>query len=385
MSEATNFLFPNGVSDDLEKYSAYTAMLTLAIIPIWIGSHRSARKLLKAEEEENQAEVMTKEDAYMFPFVASGVLFSLYLVFSYVPEEYLSVVITGYFSVIGVLALTNTVRPLFVPLFPSWMTESPFELNLSQRVMKEVKDDDDGEEKEEEAEEEEEEESSKKKTKAASKEGKASKKAVAKETEEKVEVKENIFLISVDYVDFICLVASIGIAVWYVCTKNWIANNIFGLSFSINGIEMLCLGNIQIGCILLGGLFVYDIFWVFGTDVMVTVAKSFDAPIKLLFPKDFLINGIFGKQFTMLGLGDIVIPGIFVALLLRFDFKRALDKLLKKKGAKNLSAETISKTPVNKTYFYAGYISYILGLVSTFIVMHVFQHAQVGIYCYRFC
>ena len=25
----------------------------------------------------------------------------------------------------------------------------------------------------------------------------------------------------------------------------------------------------------LGGLFVYDVFWVFGTDVMVTVAKSF--------------------------------------------------------------------------------------------------------------
>ena len=34
-----------------------------------------------------------------------------------------------------------------------------------------------------------------------------------------------------------------------------------------------------------GGLFFYDIFWVFGTDVMVTVAKSFEAPIKLVFPQ----------------------------------------------------------------------------------------------------
>ena len=33
------------------------------------------------------------------------------------------------------------------------------------------------------------------------------------------------------------------------------------------------------------GLFFYDIFWVFFTPVMVTVAKSFDAPIKLLFPR----------------------------------------------------------------------------------------------------
>jgi len=62
--------------------------------------------------------------------------------------------------------------------------------------------------------------------------------------------------------------------------QHWIANNIFGLAFAINGVELLHLNNIKIGCILLGGLFVYDIFWVFGTNVMVTVAKSFDAPIK---------------------------------------------------------------------------------------------------------
>jgi minor histocompatibility antigen H13 len=29
-------------------------------------------------------------------------------------------------------------------------------------------------------------------------------------------------------------------------------------------------------------LFFYDIFWVFGTEVMVTVAKNLDGPIKLL-------------------------------------------------------------------------------------------------------
>jgi Signal peptide peptidase len=40
------------------------------------------------------------------------------------------------------------------------------------------------------------------------------------------------------------------------------------------------LNNVVTGCILLGGLFFYDIFWVFGTNVMVTVAKSFEAPIK---------------------------------------------------------------------------------------------------------
>jgi minor histocompatibility antigen H13 len=38
------------------------------------------------------------------------------------------------------------------------------------------------------------------------------------------------------------------------------------------------------GFVLLGGLFFYDIFFVFGTDVMVTVAVSMDVPIKVLPP-----------------------------------------------------------------------------------------------------
>lgn len=37
-------------------------------------------------------------------------------------------------------------------------------------------------------------------------------------------------------------------------------------------------------CALQAGLFVYDIFWVFFTPVMVSVAKSFDAPIKVCTP-----------------------------------------------------------------------------------------------------
>lgn len=44
--------------------------------------------------------------------------------------------------------------------------------------------------------------------------------------------------------------------------QHWIANNLFGLAFSLNGVELLHLNNVSTGCILLGGLFIYDIFWV---------------------------------------------------------------------------------------------------------------------------
>ena len=78
--------------------------------------------------------------------------------------------------------------------------------------------------------------------------------------------------------------------------QHWVANNLFGLAFAVNGVEFLSLNSISTGCILLGGLFIYDVFWVFGTNVMVTVAKSFEAPIKC----KFLIIEHFKKQTTCL-------------------------------------------------------------------------------------
>jgi minor histocompatibility antigen H13 len=99
---------------------------------------------------------------------------------------------------------------------------------------------------------------------------------------------------------------------YYGITKNWIASNVFGLSFSVNAIQLLSLDSFKTGMILLSGLFFYDIFWVFYTPVMVSVAKSFDAPIKLLWPRDiigYILNTLEKVNFTMLGLGDIVIPG----------------------------------------------------------------------------
>jgi hypothetical protein len=58
----------------------------------------------------------------------------------------------------------------------------------------------------------------------------------------------------------------------------------------------------------------------------------------------------------MLGLGDIVLPGVFVAMMLRFD-----------------AASGHRGSP----YFYATFIAYMLGLATTIVVMHTFQAAQV--------
>lgn len=62
----------------------------------------------------------------------------------------------------------------------------------------------------------------------------------------------------------------------------------------------------DIAFVLLWLLFFYDIAMVFYSDLMITVAKGVDLPIGLKAFRD-------GRT-KMLGLGDIVFPGLFVAM-----------------------------------------------------------------------
>ncbi|TFY73464.1 hypothetical protein EWM64_g10548 [Hericium alpestre] len=145
--------------------------------------------------------------------------------------------------------------------------------------------------------------------------------------------------------------------------KSAVLTNILGLSFANEAMSLLKLDSFQTGCILLAGLFFYDIWWVFGTEVMVHVATNLDLPIKILWPKSIMSPSSRGSM--MLGLGDIVIPGIFVALALRYDYHRH-----------TTSTSTTSRTSVSKPYFYAALSAYVAGLGTTMAVMHIFHAAQ---------
>jgi len=170
----------------------------------------------------------------------------------------------------------------------------------------------------------------------------------------------------------------------YIWSKNWVYNNVLCLIFCTHALQSMFIGNFKNGFMLLTLLFFYDIFFVFGTDVMLTVAKGIDAPIKLLFPKDYTKEG--KAAFSILGLGDIVIPGIFVSLCLRFDFLKSvkveyLDQLIKadEKGtAKESPMSYLVKIAVNcdKSYFKAVNIGYLLAMICTIVVMLVFDHGQ---------
>jgi minor histocompatibility antigen H13 len=93
---------------------------------------------------------------------------------------------------------------------------------------------------------------------------------------------------------------------------------------------------------------------------MVSVATGLDVPIKLEWPKSVDFSSRAG--FTILGLGDIVIPGAFVTMSLRYDLARSLKRDW--------------RVPFAKPYFYSSIVAYVAGLGTTIFVMHTFKAAQ---------
>ena len=106
-------------------------------------------------------------------------------------------------------------------------------------------------------------------------------------------------------------------------------------------------------------------------SVMVSVAKNFDAPIKLLFPKSYPPKAGPG-QFSMLGLGDIVIPGIFLTLTLTL----TLTLILIPGIFVALSLRYDVRQGITTKIFNWAMGGYVLGLGATVFVMHVFKAAQ---------
>ncbi|KAH0721352.1 hypothetical protein KY290_006343 [Solanum tuberosum] len=130
----------------------------------------------------------------------------------------------------------------------------------------------------------------------------------------------------------------IGTVIAWLVSGHWILNNLLGISLCIAFVSHVRLPNIKVCAMLLGCLFVYDIFWVFyserffGANVMVSVAtqqssnpvhivanrlslpglqlitKKLELPVKIVFPRNLLggvVPGYAAVDFMMLGLGDM--------------------------------------------------------------------------------
>ncbi|KAI1430763.1 signal peptide peptidase-domain-containing protein [Xylaria sp. CBS 124048] len=211
------------------------------------------------------------------------------------------------------------------------------------------------------------------------------------------------------------VVFSIVANVLYYTHASTFMSNVMGYAFAYTGIIMLSPTTFATGSSVLFGLFFYDIVMVFYTPYMVTVATKLDVPIKLVFEGP--------QRSSMLGLGDIVVPGMFIALCLRFDHymyyyrQRKLKEVelqtddastgevitTKRNRRMVVKPEYVSPkgqwgnrfwtTKLMKTfspdatpavrasafprpYFYAAIVGYLFAMVVTVLVLLAFQHAQ---------
>jgi hypothetical protein len=114
------------------------------------------------------------------------------------------------------------------------------------------------------------------------------------------------------YLEALVLLFSMYFVYTYVQTKYWVANNMISIAFTIYAIENWLVGNFKYIGLIFSGLIAYDTYFVFASEVMMTVAKGVDLPLKLLFPAG-------SGQFAMLGLGDIIIPGLLCSMCIRYD------------------------------------------------------------------
>lgn len=304
-------------------YISVSLQVTLhTIILVYLGSLHSIRLYAKEVKNEDEGvEKMTQKDAWLFPVFGSATLFGIFLLFKYFDKANINVFFHVYFSFIGTYVIAsflyNRLSYSLASLRSNVVFTVPQIKFLSDKPSQ------------------------------------------------------------VDALFLLCFTISIVPGITYYFTKYYQLNNLMGIAFCLFGIENIMLGSFKVGFILLSLLFFYDIYWVFFTPVMVTVAKNLEGPIKLMFPKMF--DWSEPKDFNMIGLGDIVIPGIFVALMLRYDYLRTLARCRKEMRTVE---EDVNKNAVvlfncrNFRTFIWTFVGYTLGILTTLAIMNFFMKAQ---------
>eukprot|EP00095_Tigriopus_kingsejongensis_P008917 maker-scaffold279_size225217-snap-gene-1.19 protein:Tk08917 transcript:maker-scaffold279_size225217-snap-gene-1.19-mRNA-1 annotation:"hypothetical protein DAPPUDRAFT_314171" len=190
---------------------------------------------------------------------------------------------------------------------------------------------------------------------------------------------------------------SIMVVFIWIMTGHWLLMDAMGMGLCVAFIAFVRLPSLKVSTLLLSGLLLYDVFWVFfsqyvfSANVMVRVAtRPADNPMgavarrfhlgghmarhaprlslpgKLVFPSNHNTG-----HFSMLGLGDIVMPGLLLCFVMRYDaYKKAQAQRMADSGIPLPSHwQRIS-------YFHCSLFGYFLGLLTATISSEVFKAAQ---------
>ncbi|KAL4660735.1 signal peptide peptidase-like 2A-like [Arapaima gigas] len=128
----------------------------------------------------------------------------------------------------------------------------------------------------------------------------------------------------------------------------WILQDLLGIAFCLNFMKTITVSNFKICVILLSLLLLYDVFFVFITPFFTPL------PVVMRVPR-FSSPNLCSMQFSILGYGDLIVPGLLVAYCHRFDVWTSSPK---------------------KIYFVFCLIAYLCGMIVTFVVMILSKMGQ---------
>ncbi|XP_028748531.1 signal peptide peptidase-like 2A isoform X1 [Peromyscus leucopus] len=198
---------------------------------------------------------------------------------------------------------------------------------------------------------------------------------------------KNIKVILV-FLSGLCISVSV---VWAVFRNEdrwaWILQDILGIAFCLNLIKTMKLPNFKSCVILLGLLLVYDVFFVFitpfitknGESIMVELAAGpFEnaekndgnfveataqpsaphekLPVLIRVPKlvCYSVMSVCFMPVSILGFGDIIVPGLLIAYCRRFDVQ----------------------TGSSSVYYISSTVAYAVGMIITFVVLVLMKKGQ---------
>ena len=185
--------------------------------------------------------------------------------------------------------------------------------------------------------------------------------------------------------DVLSTVGGLGLALWWYLVRDkssyaWVLQDLMGSCLCVLFLSLVRFPNIKVATVLLSLAFFYDIFFVFLSpllfheSVMIKVATGgvpkADATYCEKYPKDkdcqtreelpmlLILPRINDYQggYTMLGLGDIILPGLLVAFAARYDMATGV--------------------PLHKGYFRLMVWGYAVGLMLANLAVYLMETGQ---------
>lgn len=384
---ATNAIAATMSTVSFEQSSTVVSSIVNNARTVFFGSSAMLTAYLGAERQDiaqTQAP-LTSKNAVTAPVIAGGTLFVLYLIIQYTKLDP-GILYRAFTSFFGFICLTEISAPL--------LALSPLGIVLTKQMVK---------------------------LSLLGIEQQQSEKDGMYFTPPEGETQSDILTLQACELPAAVISISVVIAYWLGVSDTEAMTtslgNLRSVAFTNNyiaaSIGLVTLGQIAVesyvaGSALLSGLFFYDALSVFKSDAMLTVATKIEAPVKLLFASNVIPPE--GKYpFGVLGLGDIVIPGIFLAMLRQFDIEKWYSKNMNKlsRSKKNTNPLMNTKKNVNRKkidealmisalsspqpsldlyqsadtpYFKSGLASYLIGLGLTFAVLAVTGQGQPALF-----